>query len=389
MPFAAALSQHPLATHAVGEVTGEVLERLGPGPDLAVLFASADHVGAMEDIAGAVQSLLAPRALIGATAGSVVGGGREVEDQPALSLWAGHVGSATPLRLSAARQGDGVVIAGFPPADALPADAAALLVLADPFSFPAEVLLAGLRDQLGLELPVVGGLASAARGPGGNRLVLGSEVVSDGAVAVVLGGVEVSTVVSQGCRPVGDPMTVTASDRHVIHELAGRPALDRVEELVQSLGPADLTLVQQGLHVGRVIDEHKIDFARGDFLIRNVLGADRQARAVAVGDEIDVGDTVQFQVRDADSADEDLRALMAGGGGDAALLFTCNGRGSHLFGTPDHDAGVVSDALGGAPVAGMSCAGELGPVGGRSFLHGFTASVVLFAEPGESRAGAG
>jgi small ligand-binding sensory domain FIST len=389
MPFAAALSQHPLATHAVGEVTGEVLERLGPGPDLAVLFASADHVGAMEDIAGAVQSLLAPRALIGATAGSVVGGGREVEDQPALSLWAGHVGSATPLRLSAARQGDGVVIAGFPPADALPADAAALLVLADPFSFPAEVLLAGLRDQLGLELPVVGGLASAARGPGGNRLVLGSEVVSDGAVAVVLGGVEVSTVVSQGCRPVGDPMTVTASDRHVIHELAGRPALDRVEELVQSLGPADLTLVQQGLHVGRVIDEHKIDFTRGDFLIRNVLGADRQARAVAVGDEIDVGDTVQFQVRDADSADEDLRALMAGGGGDAALLFTCNGRGSHLFGAPDHDAGIVSDALGGAPVAGMSCAGELGPVGGRSFLHGFTASVVLFAEPGESRAGAG
>ncbi len=389
MPFAAALSQHPLATHAVGEVTGEVLERLGPGPDLAVLFASADHVGAMEDIAGAVQSLLAPRALIGATAGSVVGGGREVEDQPALSLWAGHVGSATPLRLSAARQGDGVVIAGFPPADALPADAAALLVLADPFSFPVEVLLAGLRDQLGLELPVVGGLASAARGPGGNRLVLGSEVVADGAVAVVLGGVEVSTVVSQGCRPVGDPMTVTASDRHVIHELAGRPALDRVEELVQSLGPADLTLVQQGLHVGRVIDEHKIDFARGDFLIRNVLGADRQARAVAVGDEIDVGDTVQFQVRDADSADEDLRALMAGGGGDAALLFTCNGRGSHLFGAPDHDAGIVSDALGGAPVAGMSCAGELGPVGGRSFLHGFTASVVLFAEPGESRAGAG
>ncbi len=389
MPFAAALSQHPLATHAVGEVTGEVLERLGPGPDLAVLFASADHVGAMEDIAGAVQSLLAPRALIGATAGSVVGGGREVEDQPALSLWAGHVGSATPLRLSAARQGDGVVIAGFPPADALPADAAALLVLADPFSFPVEVLLAGLRDQLGLELPVVGGLASAARGPGGNRLVLGSEVVADGAVAVVLGGVEVSTVVSQGCRPVGDPMTVTASDRHVIHELAGRPALDRVEELVQSLGPADLTLVQQGLHVGRVIDEHKIDFARGDFLIRNVLGADRQARAVAVGDEIDVGDTVQFQVRDADSADEDLRALMAGGGGDAALLFTCNGRGSHLFGAPDHDAGIVSDALGGAPVAGMSCAGELGPVGGRSFLHGFTASVVLFAEPGGSRAGAG
>lgn len=380
MPFAAALSQHPLATQAVGEVTGQVLERLGHAPDLAVLFASASHVGAMEDIAGAVESLLAPGALIGATAACVVGGAREVEDQPALSLWAGRFGSATPLRLAATRQDDGVAITGFPPPDELPDDAVALLVLADPFSFPADVFLAGLHEQVGLDLPVVGGLASAARGPGGNRLVLGPDVVADGAVAVVLGGVGVSTVVSQGCRPVGDPMTVTAAERHVIYELAGRPALDRVEELVASLGPADLALVQRGLHAGRVIDEHKVDYTRGDFLIRNVLGADRGARAVAVGDEVEVGDTLQFQVRDAQSADDDLRALMAGGQGDGALLFTCNGRGSNLFTTPDHDAGIVSEAIDGAPVAGMSCAGELGPVGGRSFLHGFTASVLLFAD---------
>ncbi|MBW3611561.1 MAG: FIST C-terminal domain-containing protein [Actinobacteria bacterium] len=381
MPFAAALSQHPLATQAVGEVTGQVLERLGQAPDLAVVFASASHVGAMEDIAGAVQSLLVPGALIGCTAASVVGGAREVEDQPALSLWAGRFGNATSYRLAAVRHDDGVAITGFPSAEELPEDAAAVLVLADPFSFPADAFLAGLRDQVGIDLPVVGGLASAARGPGGNRLVVGPDVVSDGAVAVVLAGVEVATVVSQGCRPVGDPMTVTRGESHVVYELAGRPALDRVQELVASLGADDLALAQQGLHVGRVIDEHKLDYGRGDFLIRNVLGADRDAGAVAVGDEIDVGDTVQFQVRDALSADEDLRALMAGAGADGALLFTCNGRGSNLFTTPDHDAGIVSDAVDGAPVAGMSCAGELGPVGGRSFLHGFTASVVLFQDP--------
>ncbi len=380
MPFAAALSQHPLATQAVGEVTGQILERLGAAPDLAVLFASASHVGAMEDIAGAVHSLLQPDALIGCTAASVVGGPHEVEDQPALSLWAGRFGRAVALRLAAVPHDGGMAITGFPDPDTLPHDAAALLVLADPFSFPADVFLTGLRDQVGCDLPVVGGLASAARGPGGNRLVFGPDVVSDGAVAVVVCGVEVATVVSQGCRPIGDPMTVTRGEGHLLYELAGRPALERVQELVASLAADDLALAQQGLHVGRVIDEHKLDYSRGDFLIRNVLGADPGAGAVAVGDEIDVGDTVQFQVRDARSADEDLRALMAGTQGDGALLFTCNGRGSNLFTVPDHDAGIVSDAVDGAPVAGMSCAGELGPVGGSSFLHGFTASVVLFED---------
>ena len=380
MPFAAALSQHPLATHAVGEVTGQVLDKVGKAPQLAVLFVSAAHTGAMEDIAAAVRSILLPEVLVGCTAASVVGGAREVEDQPAISLWAGTMSSVAPLRLTAEQVGDQVAVRGFPAADGLPADGRALLVLADPFTFPVDSFLSGLRDQVGVDLPVVGGLASAARGPGGNRLVLGDEVVSDGAVGVVLGGVEVSTVVSQGCRPVGDPMIVTRGERQVIYELAGRPALDRVQELIQSLGPDDLHLAQQGLHVGRVIDERKVDYGRGDFLIRNVLGADREVKAVAVGDEIDVGDTVQFQVRDADTADEDLRHLMATCDGDAALLFTCNGRGSHLFDVADHDAAIVSSAIADGPVAGMSCAGEIGPVGGRSFLHGFTASVVLFRD---------
>ncbi|MDP9020292.1 MAG: FIST C-terminal domain-containing protein [Actinomycetota bacterium] len=380
MPFAAALSQHPLATHAVGEVTGQVLEEVGEAPELAVLFVSAVHTGAMEDIAAAVRSILVPDVLVGCTAASVVGGAHEVEDRPAISLWAGRMTSVAPLRLTAEHVGDQVAVTGFPTPELLPADGRALLVLADPFSFPVDAFLSGLREQVGVDLPVVGGLASAARGPGGNRLVLGGEVLSDGAVGVVLGGVEVSTVVSQGCRPVGDPMIVTRGERQVIYELAGRPALDRVQELIQSLGPDDLHLAQQGLHVGRVIDERKVDYGRGDFLIRNVLGADREAKAVAVGDEIDVGDTVQFQVRDADTADEDLRDLMATSAADAALLFTCNGRGSHLFGVADHDAAIVSSAIANGPVAGMSCAGEIGPVGGRSFLHGFTASVVLFRD---------
>lgn len=377
MPFAAALSEHPLPTHAVGEVVGEILERLGEEPDLAILFVAAPHTGAVEDIASAVRQLLRPKVLVGCTAGTVVGVEREVEDHAAISLWAARLPTVEAHRLVAVTTEDGGAITGFPAADELPADAEAVLVLADPFSFPAAELLEGLRDQVGVDLPVVGGLASAGRGPGGNRLVLDGHVLTDGAVAVVLGGVGVTTVVSQGCRPIGDPMVVTSADGTMIKELAGRNALERVQETLRSLPPDDIELAQRGLHLGRVIDEHKAVFERGDFLVRAVLGADRSTGAVAVGDEVEVGDTVQLQVRDAGSADEDLRHLLWARSADGALLFTCNGRGTQLFGDEDHDAKALADALDRIPVAGMSCAGELGPVGGRSFLHSFTASLLL------------
>ena len=228
---------------------------------------------------------------------------------------------------------------------------------------------------------MIGGLASAARSPGGNRLVLDDRVYQDGAVGALLPtGAPLSAVVSQGCRPIGNPMTVTRSEGRVIYELAGRPALERLAELVDQLEPDERALAERGIHLGRVIDEHKIDFDRGDFLIRTVLGGDRDVGAIAVGDEIDVGSTVQFQVRDAASADQDLRELLTGRHASGALVFTCNGRGTHLFGTPDHDAQVINAHVDSGATAGMFCAGEVGPIGTRSFLHGFTASILLFQE---------
>jgi small ligand-binding sensory domain FIST len=172
---------------------------------------------------------------------------------------------------------------------------------------------------------------------------------------------------------------VTRAERNFVQELGGEPALGRLRELAESATPEELELIQRGLHVGLVVDEHKADFTRGDFLVRNVLGADRDSGAIAVGDQVEVGQTVQFQVRDADAADEDLRELLRGVDAEAALLFTCNGRGRHLFTVPDHDAGMVENLLGPIPLAGAFCAGEIGPVGGRNFLHGFTASLALFA----------
>jgi len=204
---------------------------------------------------------------------------------------------------------------------------------------------------------------------------------SDGAVGALLPPVEsLTAVVSQGCRPIGTPMTVTKSEGRIIYELAGRPALERLVELLESLNADERALAQRGIHLGRVIDEHKIEFDRGDFLIRTVLGGDREVGAIAVGDDVDIGATVQFQVRDAESADHDLRELLAGQRAQGALVFTCNGRGTHLFGTPDHDAQLVNAHVEGGATAGMFCAGEVGPIGDRSFLHGFTASILLFRD---------
>jgi small ligand-binding sensory domain FIST len=375
--FAAALSEHPVASHAVGEVAGEVLEALqGDEPDLLVVFASPHFVGAMDDLTFALGNLLEPRVLLGATVVGVVGGAHEVEDSPGLAVFAVSCpeASLTPVLLEVTHTPDGAAITGWPD---LAGDPSTLLLLADPFSFPLDGFLARLREDRP-ELQVIGGAASAARGPGGNRLVLGDRVTAGGAVGVFVEGLAVRAVVSQGCRPVGAPYVITRGESNRIHELAGRRAVDRVQDTAAAASEDDRALMRAGLHLGIVVDEHRVDFDRGDFLVRNVLGGDPETGALVVGDEITVGQTVQFHVRDAIAADEDLREMLAGEDATAALLFTCNGRGIRFFGEPDHDAGVLDQLLGPLPVAGGFCAGEVGPVGGRSFLHGFTASLALF-----------
>jgi small ligand-binding sensory domain FIST len=375
VPFAAALSEHPLPAEAAGEVLGQILESLPAEPDLAVLFATAPMTGALEDVVGAVHAVLRPRTLIGSTAVSVLAGGQEVEETTALTLWAGTTGPTTPVRLEAVRDLDDVVVGGLPD-DIAPGST--LVLLTDPFTFPADAILPDLAAS---GVTVIGGLASAARGPGGNRLVLDHEVHTEGAVGVLLPPDRaVVPLVSQGCRPVGEPMIVTKAERNIVYELAGQPALDRVLGLATAASPEERTLMQAGLHVGVVVDEAKDTFERGDFLVRGVLGADRSNGAVAIGEEVEIGTTIQFHVRDAGTADEDLREMLgASGTADGALVFSCNGRGTNLFGRPNHDAELVAEITRGR-CAGMFCAGEIGPVGHRSFLHGFTASVALFRE---------
>jgi small ligand-binding sensory domain FIST len=375
--FAAALSQHPLPAHAVGEVAGQLLDQLGgQDPDLIVCFASPHFVGALDDAVHALNSLVTPSVLVGTTAGGVIAGTHEAEEGVGFAAFAACVPDAElqPLVLRTEETPDGTTIVGWPERDI---DPDLLLLAVDPFTFPVEAFLRRLDDDRP-GLRVLGGLASAAARPGGNRLFVDGELRAEGAVGVLASGLNVRTVVSQGCRPIGDPMVITRGERNFVEELAGRPALERLRELAETASEPDRELLQRGLHMGFVVDEHRSDFGRGDFIVRSVIGGDRERGAIAVGDHVAVGQTVQFQVRDAAAADEDLRALLSGAAAQATLMFTCNGRGRGMFGAADHDAGVVAETLGSVPTAGMFCAGEIGPVGHRNFLHGFTASLALF-----------
>jgi small ligand-binding sensory domain FIST len=376
--YASALSVHPSSFDAAAECAGEILHQLdGERPDLVVVFASHHHLESFGDLTAGLRKLLEADVLVGSTAAAVAGGRAEIEDGPALSVWAADWGGgrARGLALRAFPEGDGVRIDGWP--DDLPADGT-LLLLADPLTFPVADLLEVTNRHAG-GLTVVGGLASGAAPAVRTLLALDDGVHERGAVAVLIdASVPVRTVVSQGCRPIGLPFTITRSERNVVHELAGRPPLDRLRDVVAAADDDTRDLLRHGLHVGVVVDEHRVEFTRGDFLVRNLLGADESSGAIAIGEAVTPGQTVQFHVRDAASADEDLAALLADVDGAGALLFTCNGRGRGLFGTPDHDAGLIQDRLGPAALAGMFCSGEIGPIGGRAFLHGYTASVAVF-----------
>jgi small ligand-binding sensory domain FIST len=379
--FAAAVSEHPVTALAIGEVAGEVAQALTSAPDIALLFLTTHHLEHLADIVDVIEQVVVPDVLLTVTASGVVGGGREVEDAPGLSLWAGSTGPVVPVRLEVRRvAGLGYELVSEP---SLEGCEGTLVLLADPFSVPLDSVLEELHG-VAPRLQVVGGLASGANRAGGNRLGIDATMWTAGAVGALLPvDLDVQVVVSQGCRPIGDPMIVTRVDNDAVGELAGRPALDQLRTLIETANAAEQALLETGIHAGIVIDERKLDFDRGDFLIRDLIDGDQATGALTINDRVEVGATLQFQVRDALSADEDLRALLGAAGAlrrqsEAALLFTCTARGRHLFGLPDHDASIVYDAVYRGATAGMFCAGEVGPVGDRNFLHSYTASVLLF-----------
>lgn len=368
-------------------------------PDLVVVFAAVTDADDADLVAASVHEMVLETGnercvTIGALAPGVMGDARAVGPllggDPAVSVWAARLPGVRvrPFHLRAQREADSIAVGGLP--EPWPDDKAVLL-FADPFSFPADGFIERSNDAVP-GLPFVGGLVPGPGGAGTARLIQGGRTRSEGAVGVMLGGaVEAAIAVSQGCRPIGPAMTVTAADGNVLLTLAGQPAMDRLSDVIDGLEPDEREAAGAGLHVGLAMDEYADQHEQGDFLIRGVLGAEPERSALAVGDLIEVGRTIRFQIRDAASATRELDTVLAAcrqrpgyrdiGG---ALVVSCNGRAEDLFPQPlgaSHDILAVRAGLGTNAVAGCFGAGEIGPVGGRNHLHGYTASVLAFAEP--------
>lgn len=354
----------------------------GARADVAVVFASGRHLADAEAALDGVFEALDPEQLVGCGAGGVLAAGREIEGGDAVVVWAAALGegSVQAFHAEVHETEEHVAVGGVPDLDG----ATGVILLPDPYSFPTDQLLAewGATSP---GVPVLGGLASGRRGEGEGALFLGREVMASGAVGLRFEDVEILPCVSQGAAPIGPELTVTAADGHVIRELAGRPALERLRDAITGLCDEERAMVTQGLLLGIVVDHNKPEYEQGDFLVRGLLGADPDAGTIAVGAGVSPGSVVRLHARDAASADRDLtealalrRTALGGRAPAGALVFTCNGRGRGMFGVDDHDAAAVAAGLGGAPAAGFFAAGEIGPVGGETFLHGFTATVAVF-----------
>ncbi|MBI1391088.1 MAG: hypothetical protein GC154_21890 [bacterium] len=384
--ISAAGAAHSNANDALEQALDLAMRSMDSAPDAAVLFTTSDYNDNLPRLAKRFSEATGAGVSLGCNAESVIGPEREYEREPALAVW----------------------LASLPGCEAVPfhfgqesleraeneADWRALLnaneecntsiLLGDPFSLDARRFLDGVNQRMP-GLRILGGMASGAMAPGESVLMLNGELYEQGAAGFSLSGaVRVETVISQGCKPVGQPYLITQGERNVIHGLGGRNPMEVAQETINSLPDEDRRLVSNGLFVGRVIDEYKDRFQRGDFLIRNIIGADQESGAIAVMDNVQPGATIQFHLRDADTADEDIRLMLAPHQGRTpcgALAFSCNGRGSRMYPDADHDLGVIQSTLGRPPVAGFFCAGELGPVGGKNFIHGHTASIALFYPP--------
>jgi len=328
--------------------------------------------------------------LAGCSGTGLVAGDSELEDNPGLALALYHLPGA---KLKAARftqeQVQAVTGTDYWPAEtgAAPVPTHGWLAFLDPFTMDCERWLRDF-DEAYAPRPIVGGLASGDPGEQNSQIYLNGEVFNEGGVAIAVGGeVTLAGVIAQGCTPIGETWTLTGVERNIIHGIANRRAYDVLADTWKGLTTDEQRKTQGNLFIGLVINEYLDDFHRGDFLVRNLLGADPNTGAIAVGALPRTGQIMQFQRRDATAASLDMAELLARAKHDLAgatilggCLCCCNGRGKNLFETPSHDARMVQQQLGPFGLAGFFCNGEIGPVGDRNFLHGHTASLALFVK---------
>ena len=386
MRFHCAISENESAHDAVAEVIENSRQATAGKIDVVFAFFTAHYRDDADELLEKLWLELDPQVLIGCSAEGVIGGDREIERQPGLAVMTAdlpgvrlhpfHIGGRADWRQLLDDSEELRDRLGLGP------QTRAVIALGDPFTTPVDQFLSAI-DGAAAGVPVVGGMASSARQPGQNALLRNDQVLTEGVVGLSIGGpIEIETIVSQGCRPIGIPLLITRSHENVIEQLGGKPAMRALRDVIDAVSEDDKSLLENGLFIGRAISEYRERFGRGDFLVRNLMGADQESGAIAIADYVKTGQTVQFHVRDGQTADEDLVLMLekertrepAAGG----LLFSCNGRGTRMFDQPCHDITAARQALPSTPIAGFFAAGELGPIGGKNFIHGHTASFALF-----------
>lgn len=404
MLIASALSTAPDTDTLAADLSTQLLATLGDArPDLLTLYLTANLQDHAAPLSAKLRDILKPRATLGCTAEGVVAWAKPAAAPPATA--AARELESGPAVAALALSAPGITLDTFHFAEEewpellgepgtlrnrLDAgdDLRAFIMLGDPFTVPIVQLLARCNDEFPAA-PVIGGMASGMTAPGQARLIRDEHIHSSGLVGVsIAGNLEVDCVVSQGCRPIGETHVITRATGNVIHELNGETALAAIESMIATLSLEERLLLQSsGLQLGRVIDEGKGSYGSGDFLVRSLLNVDRGSGAIAVGDLLRPGQTVQFHVRDARAAAQDLRLVLEGEmllakPPAGAMVFTCAGRGTRLFEEPHHDISLIEKIVGPVPAAGLFCAGEFGPVAQKSFVHTYTVSLALFRPVG-------
>ncbi|MGD1807944.1 FIST signal transduction protein [Dapis sp. BLCC M126] len=407
------ISTRPSLEAAVKEVAEKSLESLGTAADLGLVFISSAFTSEYPRLMPLLKEYLPETIIIGCGGGGIVGMNdhgkpEEVEQQTAISLSLAYLPEVTvkAFHISAEQlpdldssPDDWCNLIGVPTADQ-----PQFIILADPFSAKINDLLQGL-DYAYPHSPKVGGLASSGLNGQNTGIFCEDRLYQEGVVGVSLSGkIILETIVAQGCRPIGKPYRVTEGERNIVLELeelvssdqivsggVKQSPLEALQNLVQNLSENDRKLAENSLFVGIVGDEFKQNLEQGDFLIRNLIGVDPKAGAIAIGDKVRTGQRIQFHLRDAHTSAEDLEMLLqryqrevaletTTTNNAVALMFSCLGRGEGLYGKPNFDSRLFSSYLN-IPISGFFCNGEIGPVGSSTFLHGYTSVFGICREP--------
>ena len=399
MQWTSAVSDAPSLTDAIEQACDQVSDDLGgSSPDLILAFISSHHSPSFHAVPELMRAKLGSSPTLGCSAAGVIGAGHEVERRPGVAVAAAHMPDVDILPFHF-RQ-DELPSPDDPPEawqeligiDGL--ENPAFIIIPEPFTIQADLLLSGL-DYAYPKSVKIGGLASGGNKEGENALFVDTAVHRSGAIGVALtGNVTIETLVAQGCRPIGQPMVITKCDRNIVKRLDDQTPLEVLRGIFDTSDERGRRLIRRSLQVGLVMDPLAHTFVAGDFLIRNVMGANEEDGSLAVGEVLREGQVVQFHVRDSNSASDDLRDVLEryqdgrnDGAPASALIFQCLGRGQYLFGVPDHDTDLFQSIIAPVPLTGFFCNGEIGQVGGSTFLHGYTSSFALFRPKSEAAVG--